>query len=92
MLDDDVEAAPEFGARAAELGFGSLPATTILPSRKSKLMPGAINFYSRRTGAFGDDAVDHALVPSSHASLALAESAVHTGLGVALSCRRGVRC
>ena len=69
---------PEFGTRAARLGFGSLLATTLLPDRKSDLPPGAINLYSRRTGAFSDDAVDHALVLSSHASLAPAGSAAHT--------------
>ena len=69
---------PDFGPRAAALGFGSLPATTLLPDRRSDRPPGALNLYSHRTGAFGDDAVDHALVLSSHASLALAGSAAHT--------------
>ncbi|MGW5723656.1 GAF and ANTAR domain-containing protein [Amycolatopsis sp. NPDC003865] len=80
-LTDDLAnsaAFPQFGPRAAELGFGSLLATTLLPDRKSDLPPGAINLYSHRTGAFADDAVDHALVLSSHASLALAGSAAHT--------------
>jgi hypothetical protein len=72
------DAFPEFGSQAARLGFGSLLATTLLPDRKSDLPPGAINLYSRRTGAFGDAAVDHALILSSHASLALAGSAAHT--------------
>ncbi len=53
-------------------------ATTLLPDRKAELPPGAINLYGRRTGAFGDEAVNHALVLSSHASLALAGSAAHT--------------
>ncbi|WP_439381380.1 ANTAR domain-containing protein [Amycolatopsis lexingtonensis] len=44
----------------------------------AQLPPGAINLYSRRIGVFGDDAVDHALVLSSHASLALAGVAGHT--------------
>ncbi|MFE3170042.1 GAF and ANTAR domain-containing protein [Amycolatopsis sp. NPDC059090] len=72
------EAFPEFGARAAKLGFGSLLAVTLLPDRKSDLPPGAINLYSRRTGAFDDAAVDSALVLASHASLALVGSAAHT--------------
>ncbi|MEU0529077.1 GAF and ANTAR domain-containing protein [Amycolatopsis tolypomycina] len=69
---------PDFGPRAAALGYRSLLATTLLPDRKSDLPPGAINLYSRRTGAFSDDAVDHALVLASHAALALAGSAAHT--------------
>ncbi|MGW5745524.1 GAF and ANTAR domain-containing protein [Amycolatopsis sp. NPDC003861] len=80
-LSDDLAgsvAFPEFGPRAARLGFRSLLATTLLPDRKSGLPPGAINLYSRRTGAFSGNAVDHALILSSHASLALAGSAAHT--------------
>ena len=72
------EAFPRFGTRAARLGFGSLLAATLLPDRKSELPPGAINLYSRRTGAFAEDSVDNTLILSSHASLALAGSAAHT--------------
>lgn len=55
---------PSPGPVPRKLGFGSLPATTVLPSRKSKLMPGGVSLCSRRTGAVDDDAVDHALVLS----------------------------
>ncbi|WP_155542702.1 GAF and ANTAR domain-containing protein [Amycolatopsis camponoti] len=80
LTDDLARSAefPEFGPRAADLGFGSLLATTLLTERDSEREPGAINLYSRRRGAFGDGAVDHALVLSAHASVALAGTAAHT--------------
>ncbi|MEV7552961.1 GAF and ANTAR domain-containing protein [Amycolatopsis sp. NPDC089917] len=71
-----------FGPQAAEFGFGSLLAVTLLPDRRSDRLPGAINLYSRRTGAFTDDAVDHALILSAHASIALASTAAHTAAGL----------
>ncbi|MDT8915155.1 GAF and ANTAR domain-containing protein [Amycolatopsis sp. PS_44_ISF1] len=69
---------PRFGPQAADLGFGSLLATTLLPDRSADRQPGAINLYSRRIGAFGAAAIDHALILSAHASVALAGTAAHT--------------
>ena len=59
---------PRFAAEAARQGVGSSISFQLFVDRDSL---GALNVYSRRPGAFGEDAETIGLVFASHASIAL---------------------
>ena len=63
---------PRFGPAAADHGFVSILATTLLPDSRPPQLSGALNLYSRSAGTFDHQACDAALLLATHASLALA--------------------
>ncbi|GLZ41978.1 GAF and ANTAR domain-containing protein [Actinokineospora sp. NBRC 105648] len=63
---------PRFGPAAAELGFHSLAAASLLPDARVPRLSGALNAYSRAPGAFDQADRDALLLLATHASLALA--------------------
>ena len=69
---DDVRADqrwPEFGAKASELGVGSMMCFQLFVEGDQL---GAFNLYSRRPGAFDDECQEIARMLAAHASVALA--------------------
>jgi ANTAR domain/GAF domain len=60
---------PRFSARAAELGLGSLLSFQLFVTGGTL---GALNMYSTRKGAFGEDSESVGLVFASHGAIALA--------------------
>jgi len=65
---------PRFGPAAAALGYQSVLATALLPDARPPQQSGALNFYSRRSGVFGPEALETGLLLATHASLALAHT------------------
>lgn len=69
LADDDTW--PRFGARVAdELGLHSALSAGMFPGGEPPRF-GALNFYSRKSGAFGADDKDRALVLAAHAATAI---------------------
>lgn len=76
---------PSWGPRARDLGLHSLLSVRLIARDEPY---GAINLYSDRHGAFSDvDALDRALLWSTHAAHALASARVVSGLESALASR-----
>jgi GAF domain-containing protein len=65
---------PKFGPAVAALGMRSLLSTALLPDVRPPRLSGALNLYSRKTGAFSKADQDTALLLATHASLALASA------------------
>lgn len=68
-----------FGPAAADLGFRSVLSTAMPRDTTPRRLAGALNVYSRRAGALGEQIDrDRALLLATHASLAVAQTeAVH---------------
>ncbi|WP_410652658.1 ANTAR domain-containing protein [Amycolatopsis sp. cmx-4-54] len=63
---------PDFSRAAVRHGFTSILSTVLVPDAAPPRLPGALNIYSRRPGAFDPQARDTALLLATHGSLALA--------------------
>lgn len=76
---------PIWGPKARDLGLRSLLCVRLMARDEPY---GAINLYGMREGAFADvDAVDRALLWSTHAALALTSARALTGLETAMASR-----
>ncbi|MEV6622168.1 GAF and ANTAR domain-containing protein [Amycolatopsis sp. NPDC051106] len=69
---------PRFGPRAAEHGFKAVLSTALYPFAAPEHQSGALNIYARGTAVLDDRARDTALLPATHASLALAGVSART--------------
>jgi hypothetical protein len=66
---------PGFGPAAAELGYGSVLSTALVPEPAKPRLAGALNIYAHAKGGLGDETTrDLALVLATHASLAVAHT------------------
>jgi hypothetical protein len=66
---------PRFGPVAAALGFHSVLSTALLPEGRPARMTGALNLFSRKSEALGDEADrDRALLLATHAALAVSRT------------------
>jgi hypothetical protein len=63
---------PHFGPAAAAHGYRAVLSTSLLPNARLPWLSGALNIYSRRSGALDHYTRDAALLLATHASLALA--------------------
>jgi hypothetical protein len=63
---------PEFAPAAAGFGFTGVLSTVLAPAPSATRLSGALNVYSRRSGALDTGARDTALLLATHAALALA--------------------
>lgn len=75
---------PLFVAPAVELGAGSMLAVQLYVNGDDL---GALNLVSPKTGAFGEDAEDLALLFATHAAIALARAEQQQNFEIALSSR-----
>jgi GAF domain-containing protein len=76
---------PRWGPKAREVGVESLLSISLMAEDSTF---GALNWYSRTTGAFSDpDDVDFALVFATHGALALSVSRQVSGLETAIQSR-----
>jgi hypothetical protein len=66
---------PQFGPAAAELGYGSVLSTALVPDATPPRQSGALNIYSHNPGKLGDETTrDQALLLAAHASLAISRT------------------
>lgn len=66
---------PRFGPAAAKLGFHSALSTALLPEGRPPQMTGALNIFSRKPDALGEEADrDRALLLATHAALAISRT------------------
>jgi hypothetical protein len=66
---------PRFGPAAVDLGFHSVLSTAMLPEGRPPLMTGALNVFSRKPDALGDESArDRALLLATHGALAIART------------------
>ncbi|GAA4900928.1 ANTAR domain-containing protein [Actinomycetospora succinea] len=63
---------PRFGPAAAEIGANSVFAVGLFPVGEKRPLRGALNFYRRRTGGFGQAEREAALLLAANVSTALA--------------------
>jgi hypothetical protein len=79
---------PRWGPQAADKGFESLLSIR-LSARGERL--GALNMYSRTSGAFSDrEGIDLAVLYAVHVSYALASAKLVTGLEIAMESRHTI--
>lgn len=78
---------PRWTPAAARQGVGSLVCVQLLAGND---LHGAVNLYSRRQGGFDDEAMDLALLYTTHATLALNAARVTSGLATAMNTRHQI--
>jgi hypothetical protein len=78
---------PRWAAAASEQGLYSLLAVRLHTERSTL---GALNLYARRTAAFDADNTDVALIYATHATEAMAQARLVSGLQVALEARHTI--
>ncbi|GAA4672256.1 GAF and ANTAR domain-containing protein [Nocardioides nanhaiensis] len=78
---------PRWTPAAARQGVGSLVCVQLLAGND---LHGAVNLYGRREGGFDDEAMDLAMLYTTHATLALNAARVTSGLATAMHTRHHI--